>query len=159
MDNPFRRRRSLAVRVGNVIIGGDAPVSIQSMTNTKTEQLAATLEQIERLAEAGCELIRVAVPHEAAGHALGQIVKQCPLPVIADIHFDVRLAHLALEQGAAKVRINPGNLGGKEKLAELARRAADKGAALRVGVNAGSLEQSLRKQYGGLRRKLSSIRR
>ena len=149
MDNPFRRRRSLAVRVGNAVIGGDAPISIQSMTNTKTEDVAATLGQIKRLVEAGCELIRVAVPHEAAAQALGQIVRQCPLPVIADIHFDVRLAYLALEQGAAKIRINPGNLGGREKLAELARRAAEKGAALRVGVNAGSLERSLRQQYGG----------
>ena len=119
------------------------------MTNTKTEDVAATLGQIKSLVEAGCELIRVAVPHEAAAQALGQIVRQCPLPVIADIHFDVRLAYLALEQGAAKIRINPGNLGGREKLAELARRAAEKGAALRVGVNAGSLERSLRQQYGG----------
>ena len=149
MDNPFRRRRSLAVRVGNAVIGGDAPISIQSMTNTKTEDVAATLGQIKRLVEAGCELIRVAVPHEAAAQALGQIVRQCPLPVIADIHFDVRLAYLALEQGAAKIRITPGNLGGREKLAELARRAAEKGAALRVGVNAGSLERALRQQYGG----------
>ncbi|MEW5783863.1 MAG: flavodoxin-dependent (E)-4-hydroxy-3-methylbut-2-enyl-diphosphate synthase [Bacillota bacterium] len=145
----FKRRFSRPVQVGTVTIGGDAPVSIQSMTNTKTEQIQSTLEQIHRLVEAGCELVRVAVPHEAAGHALREIVRECPVPVIADIHFDVRLAYLALEQGAAKIRINPGNIGGKDKLMDLARRAAAKGAALRVGVNAGSMEKNLLKKYGG----------
>lgn len=144
----IRRRESTAVKVGGVIIGGGAPITVQSMTNTDTADIASTAAQVDRLVETGCELVRVAVPDEAAAAALGPLVQRCPVPLIADIHFDVRLAYLALEQGASKVRINPGNIGGKEKLLELARRAEARGAALRVGVNAGSLERKLHKKYG-----------
>jgi len=142
------RRQSVPVRVGTVTIGGGAPPVIQSMTNTKTADTKATLDQIERLVRAGCELVRVAVPDEVAARSLGVLVRQSPVPLIADIHFDARLAHLALEQGAAKIRINPGNIGGKEKLRDLAGDAAARGAAMRIGVNAGSLEKSLLKKYG-----------
>lgn len=142
------RRRSLLVRVGGVEIGGGAPVSIQSMTNTKTDDTAATLAQIRRLVNAGCELVRVAVPNEAAARNISTLVRESPVPIIADIHFDAGLAHIALEQGAAEVRINPGNIGGKSKLLELARAAAKRNAALRIGVNAGSLEQACLKKHG-----------
>lgn len=144
----YTRRRSRAIWVGGVEIGGDAPVTIQSMTNTKTDDTAATLAQIRRLANAGCELVRVAVPNETAARNISNLVRESPLPIIADIHFDVSLAHIALEQGAAKVRINPGNIGGKTKLLELARAAVKRNAVLRVGVNAGSLEQACLKKHG-----------
>jgi (E)-4-hydroxy-3-methylbut-2-enyl-diphosphate synthase len=143
-----KRRQSLVVRAGTVEIGGEAPVSIQSMTNTKTDDTAATLAQIRELENAGCELVRVAVPDEAAARNISNLVRQSLIPVIADVHFDARLAHIALEQGAAKVRINPGNIGGKTKLLELARAAAKRNAALRIGVNAGSLEQTCLKKHG-----------
>ena len=144
----IERRHTVPVRVGTVTIGGGAPLLIQSMTNTKTADTKATLDQIGRLVRAGCELVRVAIPDEASARSLRDLVRQSPVPLIADIHFDARLAHLALEHGAAKIRINPGNIGGKEKLRELARDAAARGAAMRIGVNAGSLEKSLLKKYG-----------
>lgn len=145
----IRRRHSLAVKVGHAVIGGEAPVTIQSMTNTKTADATKTLSQIRRLVEAGCELVRVAVTDEKSAAALSFLAAESGVPLIADIHFDIRLAYLSLERGAAKIRINPGNIGGREKLGELARRAAGVGAALRIGVNAGSLEKPLLKKYGG----------
>ena len=148
--NSAARRSSLAVKVGDLIIGGGAPVVIQSMTNTRTSDIAATLKQIRLLAAAGCELVRVAVPDEAAAAALGELVRESPVPLVADIHFDIRLAYRALEQGAAKIRINPGNMGGKARLRELCRRAIRYGAALRIGVNAGSLERHLLVKHGGI---------
>lgn len=131
-------------------MGGAAPIAIQSMTNTKTTDTKATLSQIEALFNAGCELVRVAVPNIEAARALGDIVKISPLPVIADIHFDADLAILAIEEGAAKVRVNPGNLGGPEKLIQIAKKAQAFKVPLRVGVNAGSLDQKIAKKYGGL---------
>ncbi len=145
----IRRKKTRAVQVGNVTIGGDAPVAIQSMTNTRTEDSGATLEQINKLVEAGCELVRVAVPNVAAADALEKIVIQSPVPVIADIHFDIKLAYRSLESGAAKIRVNPGNIGGREKLIELARKAESFSAPIRIGVNAGSLERILLQKYGG----------
>ncbi|MBS3943453.1 MAG: (E)-4-hydroxy-3-methylbut-2-enyl-diphosphate synthase, partial [Dethiobacter sp.] len=144
----IKRRQSLAVMVGGIMIGGGAQISIQSMTNTKTDDTASTLAQINRLAAAGCELIRVAVPDARAARSISRLVQESSIPIIADIHFDLRLAYLALQHGASEVRINPGNIGGKEKLRDLARAAADQGAALRVGVNAGSLETSRLKKHG-----------
>lgn len=146
----FERRSSLAVKVGNLTMGGGAPVVIQSMTNTGSGDIRATLDQIRRLWEAGCELVRVAVPDSAAADALGEVVAGSPVPLVADIHFDIRLAYRALEQGVAKIRINPGNMGGREQLGELCRRAGERGAALRIGVNAGSLERPLLEKYGGV---------
>ena len=129
------------VRVGSVYLGGDLPVLIQSMTNTKTSDVKATLEQINHLAEVGCEIIRVAVPQEEDLKGFREIVKQAPLPVVADIHFNYLLAIKAVEAGAVKVRINPGNLGGLDKLLEVAKAAKGQ-AAIRVGVNAGSLPKN-----------------
>jgi len=129
------------VRVGSVYLGEDLPVLIQSMTNTKTSEVKATLEQINQLAEVGCEIIRVAIPSEDELIAFREIVKESPLPVVADIHFNYLLAIKAIEAGASKVRINPGNLGGLDKLLEVSKAAKDK-AAIRVGVNAGSLPKS-----------------
>ncbi|NMD42577.1 MAG: flavodoxin-dependent (E)-4-hydroxy-3-methylbut-2-enyl-diphosphate synthase [Firmicutes bacterium] len=148
MSASFSRRPSAAVQVGRITIGGGAPVVIQSMTNTRTADIAATLKQIEALAAAGGELVRVAVPDRESTAALGELVRESPVPLIADIHFEMELAYRSLEQGAAKVRINPGNIGGTAALSELCRRAAAAGAALRIGVNAGSLERSMLLKHG-----------
>jgi (E)-4-hydroxy-3-methylbut-2-enyl-diphosphate synthase len=137
------------VNVGGVQLGGSAPVVIQSMTNTKTSDPASTLEQIARLHDAGCEVVRVAVPDCKAAEALKIITKESPLPVVADIHFDVKLAHMAIEKGAAKIRINPGNVGGPDALIELAEKAKKYKIPIRIGVNSGSLERNLTKKYGG----------
>lgn len=145
----IERKKTRAVQVGSIAIGGDAPVVIQSMTNTRAEDTRATLEQINRLVDAGCELVRVAVPDMAAAEALKAIVLQSPVPVIADIHFDIRLAHRSLENGAAKVRINPGNMGGRNKLIELARKAESFNAPIRIGVNAGSLDKKILQKHSG----------
>lgn len=143
------RRRSLPVKVGGVTIGGEAPVVIQSMTNTATSDIRGTLEQINKLFAAGCEIVRVAVPDEKAAKALGVLKKYAPLPIIADIHFDYHLALLAIREGADKVRINPGNIGGREKLLQVAASAGEKGIPLRIGVNSGSIDRELRTKYGG----------
>lgn len=145
--NAPARRKTKKVWVGHVGIGGDAPISIQSMTNTKTADYHSTGRQIAELAAAGCELVRVAIPDEQAVQVLPLIIEQSVLPVIADIHFDYRLAIAAIEKGAAEIRINPGNIGGKNKLIALTRRAADAGIPLRIGVNAGSLEKKLLEKY------------
>lgn len=134
--------------VGNVPLGGGAPVSIQSMTNTDTCDVASTLRQIERLAAAGCDIIRVSVYSREAVHAVRQIVDGSPLPVVADIHFDYRLAIGALESGCAKVRVNPGNMGGEKGLAELSACLKMHRAPVRVGVNGGSLDKDLVEKYG-----------
>ncbi len=130
-------------------IGGNAPVVIQSMTNTKTNDLEATLEQIHELAEAGCELVRLAVPDKEAAGSFEVLARESPVPLIADIHFDVRLALEVLEKGASKIRINPGNIGGRSKLSELARKAEELEVPIRIGVNAGSLEKRLMLKHGG----------
>ena len=137
------------MQVGGLTIGGGAPVVIQSMTNTKTSDVSSTLKQI-REQEAGCELVRVAVRDEEAVAALSAICRESPLPVIADIHFNYRLALAAMDAGAAKIRINPGNIGGKDRLAQIFERAGEKNIPLRIGVNAGSLEKKLREKYGGV---------
>ena len=132
------------IMVGNVPVGGDAPVAVQSMTNTRTDDWEATLAQIRALAVAGAHLVRVAVPDEAAAAVLPRLVTESPLPVIADIHFDYRLAVAAIQAGVAGVRINPGNIGGKAKVREIVKVAQEYGAVIRVGVNSGSLERGLR---------------
>ncbi|MCD4690490.1 flavodoxin-dependent (E)-4-hydroxy-3-methylbut-2-enyl-diphosphate synthase [bacterium] len=143
-----RRRATRRVKIGPVPVGGDAPVSIQSMTNTKTENVAATLAQIERLASRGCEIVRVAVPGAAAVAALTDIVAGSSLPVVADVHFDHRLAISAVEAGAHALRINPGNIGGTERTADVVAAAAEHGVPIRVGVNAGSLEKDILERDG-----------
>ncbi|MEW5733940.1 MAG: flavodoxin-dependent (E)-4-hydroxy-3-methylbut-2-enyl-diphosphate synthase [Thermodesulfobacteriota bacterium] len=143
------RRKTRQIRVGSVLVGGGAPVSVQSMTNTDTRDTEATLDQIRRLCAAGCEIVRVAVPDEDAVQSFARIKAESPLPLIADIHFDWRLAVAAAKNGADCLRINPGNIGGEKKVAEVVKAAADAGISLRVGVNAGSLEKGLLKTYGG----------
>lgn len=143
------RKATRTLDVGGVKIGGGAPVAIQSMTSTKTTDISATLAQIDRLVDAGCELVRIAVPDREALAVLPELVKACPLPLVADIHFDYELALGAIEAGCAKIRINPGNIGGPDKLLTLARQAEKNGVAIRIGVNAGSLERDLLKKHGG----------
>lgn len=138
------RRRTRPVRVGALTIGGDAPITVQSMTKTDTRDVAATVRQINALAEAGCELVRLAVPDMEAARALGDIKRQTNLPLVADIHFDYRLALEALRQGVDKLRLNPGNIGGRERVEAVARAARERGVPIRIGVNAGSLEADLR---------------
>ena len=139
------RQNTIPVKVGSVIIGGGAPVSIQSMTNTDTSDVEATLLQIDKLATAGCELIRLAVTNENDAVSLGIIKKKTTIPLIADIQFDYNLALLSIEQGADKIRINPGNIGGDDKLGLIIEAAKEAGIPLRIGVNSGSVSRNLRK--------------
>ena len=135
---------------GGLKIGGGAPVSVQSMTNTKTEDAAATIEQINRLSSLGCDLVRVAVPNLRAANAIEEIKKQVSIPVAADIHFDHRLALRAAEAGADKIRINPGNIGSNERVRAVADECRKRGIPIRIGVNGGSLEKELTQKYGGV---------
>lgn len=139
------RRLTRSVRVGNKIIGGGAPISVQSMTTTKTTDVAATVSQIKRLEVAGCDIVRVAVPTRAAARAIADIKAHTSLPIVADIHFDYRLALDAIESGADKLRINPGNIGSRDKVEAVAKAAKERGIPIRVGANAGSLDRS---KYG-----------
>ena len=138
------------IHVGGVAIGGGAPVTIQSMTNTRTDDVEATLGQIRTLAAAGCDIVRVAVPDIAAAKAVGKIKEQCPLPLVVDIHFDYKLALEAIAAGADKVRINPGNIGGEDKVKAVAQACRQKNIPIRIGVNGGSLEKPLLAKYGGV---------
>ena len=138
------------IMVGGVPIGGGAPVTIQSMTNTRTDDVEATLHQIRTLAAAGCEIIRVAVPDMAAAKAVGKIKEGSPIPVVVDIHFDYKLALEAVAAGADKVRINPGNIGGADHVKAVAQACAQRGVPIRIGVNGGSLEKPLLAKYGGV---------
>lgn len=142
-------RKTRSFKIGNVPVGGGAPVTVQSMTDTDTRDAAATLAQIRELAAAGCDIIRVAVPDQAAVVALGKIVSGSPIPVIADIHFDYRLAVASMEAGVHGIRINPGNIGEPWKLKEVVRVAVERRVPIRVGVNGGSLEKDLLDRYGG----------
>ncbi len=146
----IERHKTRAVQVGNVTIGSEAPIVIQSMTTTKTTDVSATVEQICQLADAGGELVRVAVTDLSAAKALGKIAEKSPVPLIADIHYDHRLALQSLESGAAKIRINPGNLGGPDKLIAITRRAEQLKVPIRIGVNAGSLDRKLIRKHSGV---------
>ncbi|WP_084413372.1 flavodoxin-dependent (E)-4-hydroxy-3-methylbut-2-enyl-diphosphate synthase [Desulfovirgula thermocuniculi] len=145
----MERRKTRPVFIGPVQVGGGAPISVQSMTNTDTRDVKATLEQIRRLARAGCEIVRVAVPDREAARALKEIKAGSPIPVVADIHFDYRLALAALEAGVDGLRINPGNIGGRERVAAVVEAARARKVPIRIGVNAGSLERDLLAKYGG----------
>ena len=136
------------IMVGNVAIGGGAPVSIQSMLNTKTTDVEASLAQIRQLASAGCQIARLAVPNKAAARGFAEICKESPLPLVADIHFDYTLAIAAAEGGAAKIRINPGNIGGEDRVKAVVDVCKDKNIPIRIRVNGGSLEKSLLEKYG-----------
>ncbi len=142
------RKTTRQVRVGGLPIGGGAPVSIQSMTTSPTREIGRTVEQIHRLTEAGCELVRVACPTEEDVRALGRIKQQIKIPLIADIHFNHRFALIALDEGIDKLRLNPGNIGGKDRVAEVVRKAAQRRVPIRIGVNSGSLEKDLMEKFG-----------
>ena len=144
----IKRRVSRQIHIGEVPVGGDAPVSVQSMTNTDTRDCRSTVEQIKRLEEAGCEIVRVAVPDDQAADALTMIKKSIRIPVIADIHFDYRLAIRAMRSGADAIRINPGNIGGPEKVKKVIDVARERKVPVRIGVNSGSVEKDLLAKYG-----------
>ena len=146
----MERKDTKVVKIGDRIIGGKNPILIQSMTNTKTEDVKATVEQINRLAAAGCDIIRCAVPTMEAAEALTEIKKQIAIPLVADIHFDYRLAIAAMEHGADKIRINPGNIGIKERVQAVVDVAKERNIPIRVGVNSGSLEKDLVEKYHGV---------
>lgn len=142
------KKATRQIHIGSVAIGGDAPCSVQSMCSTDTRDVTATTDQIRRLAGVGCEIVRCAVPDMDAAVALGQIKKLSPIPVIADIHFDYKLALRVLEEGIDGLRLNPGNIGEKWKVAEVVKSAAERKVPIRIGVNAGSLEKELLERYG-----------
>jgi len=143
----MKRRLSKQIKIGKVAIGGDSPVVVQSMTFTPTEDVDATVSQITRLSEAGCEIVRVAVPDTKAAVALKEIISQISIPIIADIHFDYKLALLAIDNGVNGLRLNPGNMSGKRKIKEIVSAARYQDIPIRIGVNAGSLEKSILKKY------------
>jgi len=148
---PYRdiqRRKSRQIMVGDVPVGGDAPISVQTMTNTSTADVVATLKQIRRAADAGADLVRVSCPDEDSTAALKTITKESPVPIIADIHFHYRRAIEAAKAGAACLRINPGNIGSADRVSEVIRAARDHGCSMRIGVNGGSLERNLLEKYG-----------
>jgi len=153
-QNPIRpwrnidRRISRQIRVGKVLVGGDAPISVQTMTNTLTTDIAGTIEQIQRCAVAGADIVRVSTPDEESTRALHEIVRESPVPIVADIHFHYKRAIEAAEAGAACLRINPGNIGSAARVREVVRAAKDHGCSIRIGVNAGSLEKHLLEKYG-----------
>lgn len=138
------------VQIGDCLIGGKNPIAIQSMTNTKTEDVEATIAQILKLEAAGCQIVRCTVPNQKAAEAVSQIKKQIHIPLVADIHFDYRMAIAAMENGADKIRINPGNIGGKEKIEAVITVAKERNIPIRVGVNSGSLEKELIEKYHGV---------
>ena len=144
------RDHTKVVKIGNRVIGGGNPILIQSMTNTPTEDVAATVAQIHRLEEVGCEIIRCTVPTLEAAKAISEIRKQISIPLVADIHFDYKMAIAAMENGADKIRINPGNIGGADRVAEVVRVARERNIPIRVGVNSGSLEKDLVEKYHGV---------
>ena len=142
------RRKTRQVRVGNVKIGGDAPISVQTMTKTKTDDIAGTVGQIKTAADAGCDIVRVTVNDKEAAESMKEIVRQSPLPIVADIHFNHIFALKAVEAGVAKVRLNPGNIGSKDRIRQVLTAAKDKGIPIRIGVNSGSLEEDILEKHG-----------
>jgi len=150
MNKLIARKKTIKVRIGNIFIGGDSPVTVQSMTNTKTSDTVATVRQIKKLQEAGCDIVRVAVPDMQSALAMEQIKREVSIPVVADIHFDYRLAITAMEKGADKVRINPGNIGSKDRVKSVVSCAKERGIPIRIGVNSGSLEKDLLEKYRGV---------
>jgi (E)-4-hydroxy-3-methylbut-2-enyl-diphosphate synthase len=144
MDRKITRK----IKIGNTYIGGDAKISVQSMTNTDTRDVNSTVEQILRLEKAGCDIVRCAVPDMEAAEAIKEIVKKINIPLVADIHFDYRLALKSIENGVSKLRINPGNIGSEERVREVVKASKERGIPIRIGVNSGSLEKSLLQKYG-----------
>jgi len=147
-ESPIKRRKSRQIMVGNVPVGGDAPISVQSMTNTETTDVAATVEQIRRIQLAGADIVRVSVPSMEAADAFGAIRKQVSVPLVADIHFDYKIALRVADLGVDCLRINPGNIGREDRIKAVVDKARDLNIPIRIGVNAGSLEKDLQKKYG-----------
>lgn len=148
IPSPITRRKTRQVMVGNVAVGGDAPISVQSMTNTETTDVAATVAQVQRLCAAGADIVRVSVPSMEAADAFGEIRKQVNVPLVADIHFDYKIALKVADLGADCLRINPGNIGREDRVRAVVEKARDTNIPIRVGVNAGSLEKDLQRKYG-----------
>lgn len=148
-DKMTTRQRTKRVYVGRVAIGGGAPISVQSMTRTRTEDVDATVKQIKELQEAGCDIVRLAVPNEKAAKALAEIRRQVDVPIVADIHFSAKLALRAIEAGADKIRLNPGNIRDRDRLIDVVKAASERSIPIRIGVNAGSLHPELLRKYGG----------
>lgn len=146
----FERKKTRQIHIGPVLIGGGAPISVQSMTNTKTTDTEATVAQIKALQAAGCDIVRLAVPDMEAAGNLGNIIREVKVPLVADIHFDYKLALEAIGQGVAGLRLNPGNIGGEEKVRKVVQAASAKGIPIRIGVNAGSLDKQILAKYGGV---------
>lgn len=144
----IQRKKTRVISVGDVLIGGDNPIVVQSMTNTDTRDIDATVTQVNRLADAGCGIVRIAVMDKTAAHALSSIIAASPVPIIADIHFDYRLALLSMDAGATGIRINPGNIGSTDRIKAVIERAKDDTVAIRIGVNSGSLESDILETYG-----------
>jgi (E)-4-hydroxy-3-methylbut-2-enyl-diphosphate synthase len=144
-----KRRSTKRVKIGTCTIGGNEPIIVQSMTTTKTSDVNATLQQINELHNAGCEIVRVAVPDKAALLALPSIKQKCPIPLVADIHYNLSFALGAIDAGCDKIRINPGNIGGVDKFIQVLSKAKEKGCAIRIGVNSGSVDKELLEKYGG----------
>jgi len=145
---PIPRRKTRQVSVGSVSVGGDAPIRIQSMCVTPTRDVEATVDQIQKLTEAGCEIVRVACPKDEDARALGKIRSRIKIPLVADIHFHYKLALIALDEGVDKLRLNPGNIGSRDRIEEVVKKAKERKVPIRIGVNAGSLEKDLREKYG-----------
>jgi (E)-4-hydroxy-3-methylbut-2-enyl-diphosphate synthase len=146
----FKRMKTKKIAVGNIFIGGGSPITVQSMANTDTRDVKNTVKQIKLLEEAGCEIIRVAVPDIEAAEAIRKIKKSISIPLVADIHFDYRLAIQSIMNGADKIRINPGNIGGAERVKNVIEEAKDRSISIRIGVNSGSLEKNILKKYNGI---------
>ena len=146
----FERKKTRQIHIGSVAIGGGAPISVQSMTNTKTTDTEATVQQIKALTVAGCDIVRLAVPDMAAAENLGNIIKEVKVPLVADIHFDYKLALEAIRQGISGLRLNPGNIGGEEKVRAVVQEAKAHGIPIRIGVNAGSLDKKILEKHGGV---------
>jgi len=147
-EHTHKRKLTRQIKIGNVTVGGDAPVRIQSMCTTPTHDVEATVAQIQELEAAGCEIIRVACPTEKDAHALGEIKKRIKIPLVADIHFNYRLALIALDQGIDKLRLNPGNIGSRDRIEQIVKKAKERKVPIRIGVNGGSLEKDLLEKYG-----------
>lgn len=150
MDECFKRKKTRKIRLGNTFVGGDAPLTVQSMTNTNTADVAATVEQIKRLEDAGCDIVRVAVPDKEAAEAVREIKRAIAIPLVADIHFDYRLALSCIAGGVDKIRLNPGNIGGNERVRMVVEAAKPRGIPIRIGVNSGSIEKHILNKYGGV---------
>ncbi len=150
MEQYIERKQTKKIRVGDIYIGGDAPISVQSMANTDTRDVKATVDQIKRLEEVGCDIIRVAIPDSEAASALIEIKKEIKIPLVADIHFDYRLALDCIINGADKIRLNPGNIGGQDRVKIVADMAKERQIPIRIGVNSGSVEKSIIEKFGGV---------